>query len=123
VPNLYQDNCRYTPLTTATQTINPGQAGQESGLQGVSGNLPTTFSVFYGVNVTNGTGATISAYDVIPPTGVGTNTGTTTNLLAVGTLTGPGFVSPSGAIGYPGVRYYGALVVEGGAGSGNCLWD
>lgn len=120
MPNLAQDNCKYTPLTTATQTINQGQSVNAAGYAAPT--PATTFPVFYGVNVTASGGATVGAYDVIAPTGLGTNTATVTNTLATGTLTAPGFVSPSGAIGYPGVRVQGSLVVVAGA-VGDVLWD
>jgi hypothetical protein len=122
MPNLYEGNCQYTPLTTATQTINPGPAVNAAGFRVPA--PPSAYpSVFYGVNVLAPGGATVGVYDVIAPTGLGTNTATVTNTLAVGTLTGPGFVSPSSGIGYPAVRYQGALVVVSAIGAGNCLWD
>lgn len=145
---LSQGNCKYTVLSagtqtnTATYTVNPGQAGEAAGLQGVSGNLPSTFSVFYGVaiqssgtNTTTGTGTAVGSqvvnvYDVIPPTGVGTNTATVTNQIAIGTATPGQIVTPAGVTSQMpglGLRYYGALVVEiSGAltlGTANCLWD
>lgn len=138
---LSQGNCKYTPLTstTGTNTVNAGQAGEAAGLVGVSGNLPSTFSVFYGVNVvglgtntTTGTGTggvavPVSVYDVIPPTGVGSNTATVTNLLANGTASAAGTVVTASGNASLGVRYYGALVVviSGGTtlGTANCLWD
>lgn len=146
MPNLYQNNCKYTPLVAAngTNTVNPGQAGEAAaGTVGVSGNLPTTFSVFYGVsvlglgtNTTTGTGTggvaeVVNVYDVIPPSGLGTNTATVTNQIANGTASSVGQMVTSAGVsaGMPalGVRYYGELVVViSGAttlGTANCLWD
>jgi hypothetical protein len=145
VPNLYQDNCKYTPLqagtqsNTATFTVNPGPAVNAQGYMAPTpaGQYP---SVFYGVsfnglgtNTTTGTGTggaaqVVNVFDVIPPTGLGTNTATTTNLIANGTASAAGaFITGSSTIGWPGIRYNGALVVEisGSAtlGSANCLWD
>jgi hypothetical protein len=145
VPNLYQDNCKYTPLqagtqtNTATFTVNPGPALGPGG-QLLTPVPPVSPSVFYGVsvqglgtNTTTGTGTggasqVVNVYDVIAPTGLGSNTATVTNLLANGTATAAGaFICGSGLIGWPGIRYNGALVVEiSGAltlGSANCLWD
>ena len=135
-------NCNYTPLQqgtntsgTFTQTVNQGQSGVPG--QGQQGNLPSTFGVLYGASVlqlgtstttgtaTGGGPVGVAAYDLIPPSGLGTNTATVTNLLMQGTQSGPG-VLQAGVSGV-GVRYNGALVfvVTGGPtfGAINALWD
>jgi hypothetical protein len=137
---LSQGNCKYTPLTstTGTNTVNAGPLGSPGvGQQGVN---PSSFSVFYGVNVaglgTNTTTGTatggqpvgVAAYDVIQPSGLGTNTATLTNLLASGTASSANaFIGPAGPSSSLGVRYQGALVIVlSGAtsfGGSNCLWD
>lgn len=136
---LSESNCQYTPIVggtnTSTTTLNPGQSGVPG--PGQQGQQPSSFGVFYGASVlslgtstTTGTGTggvaqVVNAYDVVPPTGLGTNTATLTNLLMNGTATAPAVIQA----GVPGIglRYKGALVltVAGGAtpGTTNALWD
>lgn len=119
MPNLANNNCRYTPLTSTsgTNTVNQGPGGAASGY----------FSVLYGVAIlglgTN-TACVVNAYEFIPPTGQGTNTATITNLLANGTCTAAGMMVTAAGPAAQGVRYSGNLVVVVAAGvTANALWD
>jgi hypothetical protein len=121
VSNRGQGNCGYTPLSTLTNTVSPG--GTPSG--------PGTgyFTTFYGVSVlglgTN-TAITVNAYEVIPPTGLGTNTGTVTNQLTNGTATAAGMMITAAGPAAQGVRLSGHLVVVLSNIVGvtaNALWD
>jgi hypothetical protein len=120
---LGQGNCQYTPIAAAgTNTINPGPALNAGGYRAPQ--PPTTFGVLYGIEtVAPGTGFGATAYDIIAPTGLGTNTATITNTLMNGTNSA-GVVQAAGIPGV-GVRYTGALVVvsSGTPGALNVLWD
>lgn len=120
---LGENNCQYTPLNTAgTTTLNPGQSGAPG--VGQQGGGPSSFGVLYGVaTLAPGTGFGFTAYDLIPPTGIGTNTATVTNTLMNGTNSA-GVVQSAGLAGM-GVRYKGALIVvtSGTPGLLNALWD
>jgi hypothetical protein len=119
MPLAQVGNSQYTPLLTATTTLNPGQSGIPG--PGQQGTLPTTYGVLYGVYVpalgtstTTGTATAsnpigVSLYDVISPNFQGTNTATVTNLLLNGTATANGASFVAGLQGV-GVRYKGALV-------------
>lgn len=115
-PQVGVGNSNYTPIVgVATATINPGQSGPKATSQGV----------LYGAScVQFGTAPVISIFDVIPPSNIGTNTTTTTNLLLSGTFTAAGQVLPSNSAGL-GVRYQGALVAmtAGTLSILNVLWD
>lgn len=116
-------NCQYTKISSAgTSTLNPGQAGVPG--QGAQGTLPTTFGVLYGVDqVAAGTSFAFTALDLIPPSGLGTNTATLTNTLLNGTgSAGQSFVAGVSGL---GIRYKGALVIvtSGTPGVINALWD
>lgn len=120
MPALYGvGNAQYFQTTTnGTNTINPGQA---------AGPAPATSTgVFYGATLfALGTAPTISVFDVVPPTGMGTNTTTQTNTLMNGTGTAAGQNFIAGIPGV-GVRYRGQLVIVTGgtaAGGWNALWD
>ena len=116
-PQLGEGNCGYTVLSTAgTTTLNPGQSGPRAASNGV----------LYGATLIGlGTAPTLAIVDIIPPSGIGTNTTTVTNTLltAAGTAVGQNFSAGTPGV---GVRYLGALVaINGGgvAGSWNALWD
>lgn len=116
--NLSQGNCQYVPLNTAgTTTLNQGQQAAGVG-------QPSTFGVLYGVaTIAAGTSFGVTLYDIITPTGLGTNTATVTNTLMSGTNTA-GAVQAAGLAGV-GVRYKGALVAvaAGTPGLLNVLMD
>ena len=132
---LSEGNCQYTPLSIGSNTLNPGQSGVPG--PGQQGNTASSFGVFYGIQViglgtntttgtaTGGAPVTVNAYDIIPPTGLGSNTAATTNALLNGTQSVAG-VLQAGVPGV-GVRYKGALVVVTSGpttlGACNCLWD
>lgn len=112
-------NCRYTPLVAGTSTVD----------QGASPPAPGLFSVFYGVSILAlGTNANcaVNAYEVIAPTGLGTNTATVTNQLTNGTATAAGMMVTGAGPAAQGVRYQGNLVVTLSVTAGivaNALWD
>jgi len=120
---LGEANGQYTPITTAgTTTLNPGQSGVPG--VGQQGQQPSSFGVLYGATVASaGTAFAINIYDIIPPTGLGTNTATQSNLLLSGTAT-QGVNLSAGPAGI-GVRYKGALVAvtSGTPGAINAIWD
>lgn len=122
---LSEGNCQYTAISTnGTTTLNPGQAGAPG--VGYQNSLPSSFGVFWGAYLSAlGTAPVLNVYDIIPPSGVGTNTATVTNLLMNGTGTAIGQSFAPGPLGV-GIRYRGALVaVTSGtaAGTWNALWD
>lgn len=108
--NLDQGNVQYTVLNTAgTTTLNQGQGAIVQGAVGYSGKLPATYGVLYGTDTIDaGTSFAYTLYDIIQPSGLGTDTAITTNTLMNGTDTKGS--SRSAGVSGVGMRYRGALV-------------
>lgn len=116
--NLSQGNCQYTPFAaTGTTTVSPGVP--------VGSGAPSNPNVLYGAYVAApGTTFSINVFDVIRPSGLGTNTATTSNLIMSGTGTAVGQTfTPMGAP--MGVRLKGDMVavLAGTPGQINLGWD